>query len=287
MKMHKPLSIFFDLTRFRIAFFAACSAVTGLILADRRLSFSMILPILGIFLLACGASALNQVQERRLDARMTRTAARPLPAQRISPETALAVALVLLFGGLFLLARSSFLVVVLGFSAIFWYNGVYTVLKRKTAFAVIPGTLVGVFPPLIGWVAGGGTGLPPKIVALLFFFFLWQVPHFWLLLADHGVEYEKAGLPALTALFSALQLRRMTAIWLLATAVAGLMLPLFGLTDSPRVLPLYLLGTILLSGCGIALLRSRAGSSLDALAFRATNLFVLFVMVLLSFGGLL
>ena len=68
------------------------------------------------------------------------------------------------------------------YCALIWYNGIYTPLKRKTAFAVVPGSVIGAIPPMVGYVAAGGSALDPQILAFAFFMFMWQIPHFWLLI---------------------------------------------------------------------------------------------------------
>jgi protoheme IX farnesyltransferase len=173
------LSILFDLTRPWIALFAALSAVTGMILAAGRLSPAMGVLSLGVFFLACGASALNQFQEIDFDRLMARTRARPLPSGRLSPRWGITCSLILILSGLLLLSFASWRASLLGAAALVWYNGFYTPLKKKTPFAVIPGALIGAIPPFLGWVVGGGDWRSPRILALAFFFFLWQVPHFW------------------------------------------------------------------------------------------------------------
>jgi protoheme IX farnesyltransferase len=84
---------------------------------------------------------------------------------------------------------------------------VYTFLKRKTGFAVIPGSLTGALPPLIGWVAAGGGVTEPLIIYISVFVFIWQIPHFWLRILIYGKEYQEAGLPTLFEHFTKRQIR--------------------------------------------------------------------------------
>ncbi len=139
---------------------------------------------------------------------------------------------------------SGFLALQLALLALIWYNAIYTPLKKKTAFAVVPGSVIGALPPLVGWVAGGGSLADPRALIIAFFFFIWQVPHFWLLLLKYGKEYEKAGYPSLTSIYSSKQIKYTTFIWTFATAVTALMLPVFGIVNSIG----FSIATLLVSG---------------------------------------
>ena len=95
---------------------------------------------------------------------MKRTANRPLPAGRMSLASALFLSGLLILLGLYFLTSSEAnagLLALLGAFAVIWYNGIYTYLKRLTAFAVIPGALLGALPPVIGWTAAGGDPFDP------------------------------------------------------------------------------------------------------------------------------
>ncbi len=216
------------LTKIPITTAVTLTTATGWFLAQGQAQWSIFFPLAGVFLLACGSGALNQCQEIKTDKRMRRTANRPLPAGRMSLAVALFISGLLILLGLSLLSTKSqnvMLLLGLGAFAVFWYNGVYTYLKRLTAFAVIPGALLGALPPVIGWAAAGGDPLDPLILLVAAFFFVWQIPHFWLLLLMHGEQYAEAGLPTLTRVFSQRQLLRITFMWVMAVAVAGTILP--------------------------------------------------------------
>jgi len=164
---------------------------------------------------------------------MDRTKGRPLPSGKLSPGVSLLISLSLLVTGETILAYGAGLMPwALGLLAVIWYNGVYTYLKKKTPFAAIPGALIGMIPPVIGWVAGGGNLLDQRIGVIAVFFFIWQVPHFWLLLLDRGPDYEKAGFPSLTRILTPMQLRRIISVWIFATVVTSMTMPLFGLVRS-------------------------------------------------------
>jgi protoheme IX farnesyltransferase len=236
-----------QLGKVRISIAVAFTTFTGYILSNGSIDPGIILPVAGIFLLACGASALNQIQEMRVDYRMNRTRNRPLPAGKISTQQAWLVTLAFFIGGiLILLLGPGILTLMVGLATSFWYNAIYTPLKKVSAFAAVPGSVVGALPPLAGYVAGGGDLLEYKALVLGFFFFIGQIPHFWLLLLKFGKQYEQADLPSLTSLFSEQQIKRLTYVWIAAMGLAALFLPGFQLTDQQwTAYVLFILSAIL------------------------------------------
>jgi protoheme IX farnesyltransferase len=231
---------------------------------------------------------MNQYQEREIDALMTRTKGRPIPTGRLTPRQALVIALVTMFSGaLVLWLGSGPVALALGLFAAFWYNGVYTYLKKKTRFAAIPGAVIGAVPPAVGWAAAGGSPLDPKILALCFFFFIWQVPHFWLLLLSYGRDYERAGLPSLTTIFTTDQLSKMTFVWILATAVTCLLIPLFGTVRTTLTSLLLLGATSWMVWNATRFVKARGERLSFRWAFREINIYALVVISLLSLDKVL
>jgi protoheme IX farnesyltransferase len=225
---------------------------------------------------------MNQFQDRNFDARMERTRLRPIPAGVLRPATVFAIAALLVIAGFLLLWRVHNLnAALLGLFAVVWYNGVYTYLKRISAFAVVPGALIGALPPMIGWTAGGGSPLDPKVIALAFFFFIWQVPHFWLLLFKFGEDYERAGLPSLTKIFGSRQLASLTFIWMLVTSASSLLLPIYLLTSSPWVSLGLILTSFWLAWKASGLMRGHCEARSFLPVFRSINLYALLIMLLL------
>jgi len=271
------------LCKARISLFSAFSAATGFLMASSGADRGLIALTAGVFLLSCGSCALNQYQERETDALMPRTMNRPLPSGRIAPRLALLSSFFLICSGFTVLAavRSS-LVPALGLFAVIWYNGVYTPLKKRTAFALIPGALVGMVPPAMGWVAGGGSVTDPGLPFLCFFFFMWQVPHFWLLVLNYGREYEEAGLPSLTAVFTRVQLLRLISHWIFGAAMSCLLISLNGLVRAGTTRFLLFGLSLWLVGNGIGILRSHGSEFIHPYAFRRVNLYMFLAMVLLS-----
>jgi protoheme IX farnesyltransferase len=227
------LRILCEITKLPISALSTLSAMTGYVLMRRAPDAGIATVCAGVLLLAMGACALNEVQDRRIDGLMERTRRRPIPSGAMRPSAAVVFAICLTVSGFLVLWRFHNLAAALiGIFAAVWYNGIYTYLKRLSAFAVVPGALIGALPPAIGWTAAGGGPTDPRVVALCFLFFLWQVPHFWLLLFTFGDDYTKAGLPALTRIFTLRQLAGVSFIWMLATSASTLLLPAYGLTSS-------------------------------------------------------
>ncbi len=288
MKLKESLGVLMELSKVKITFAVAFTTIAGYLLAHGRFDTGLILPTLGIFLLACGSSALNHVQDADRDGLMKRTANRPIPKGKISRSGALATALTLsIAGATILYFGSNFIGLQLGLLALIWYNGIYTPMKRKTAFAVIPGSVIGAIPPVVGWVAGGGSIMDPQVILLAFFFFIWQVPHFWLLMLKYGKEYTEAGYPSITQSYSEKSIRFMTFHWTLATAITALMLPLFGIVESHTITIIILLSVLWLIYIFSGLIRKQSLKFNPFYYFMRINYFVLAIIIALMIDPLI
>ena len=248
---------------------------------------SMWWSLAGIFLLAAGASAFNQYQEWPYDEKMERTRRRPIPSRRVSPAEGIRIAMIGIAGGLVILMyESNPVCLLLGVLNLVWYNGLYTFLKRKTAFAVIPGSLTGSIPIFMGWSAAGGKLNDPEVLFLAFFIFIWQIPHFWMLTLKYGHEYKKAGFPVLTDHLSIFQIKSIIMAWLVASSGASYLFIFF------KILQHEYLGYGLLGLNGILLLLLAYQLFLTSsiryrLIFISANLFMMLVMLALITDGLL
>jgi len=217
---------YLKLGKFTISIPVALTGFLGYFMARPLIDINALYTIAGIFLLSSGSAALNQIQERHTDAKMKRTAQRPLPSGKVTlREAILFVVLCTIAGTILLLLTGYPLAAALGVFTLCWYNLVYTPLKRLTAFAVLPGAVIGALPPLIGWTAAGGNPLDMEILAVAFLLFVGQMPHYWLLLIKIGKEFHQAGLPVITSLFDQRQIRNLSFVWIAATGVCVLMLP--------------------------------------------------------------
>lgn len=285
--LRKKMDIIVELTKLRITFFVTLTTGFGFIACLGRIDSGIFAPLAGILLLSSGSAVINHYQERDTDALMSRTKYRPIPSGRISPANALIIGLILVISGsVVLVSGSGLLALSLGLLNLIWYNGVYTPLKKRNAMAIIPGSLVGALPPMVGWVAAGGSLTDPRILILAFFFFIWQIPHFWLLLLVFGRDYEKAGFPTLTQIFNSGQLARITFMWILAVVVTSLLIPLFGIVKNIYIDYAILASGIWLSLNSIKLLNSNNEKIYFRFAFRDINLFAVLVVILLSIDKL-
>lgn len=213
---------FIVLTKFVLSFAVSLSALFAYIMAKGEIGADMFIATFAVLLVAMGVSTLNQVQEYKEDALMERTKHRPIASGKWSPRTAILIAAILILSSLVLIYDLLGLTGVnLFLFSFIWYNLFYTPLKKKSALAVVPGAILGVIPPAIGWLAAGHSLLEAEFFALGLFYFVWQVPHFWLLVMLHYGDYAGAGYPTAMRLFGKVTLQRLTYYWLILTIATG------------------------------------------------------------------
>ena len=212
------IRIIVELGKVRISLPIALSALVGYTMKTGGLSGEVWMLMTGVFFMACSSAAINHIQEYKTDALMPRTKFRPIPSGKISVKGAIWIAFsFFIYGALILLANFPPIVFVTSLLTLLAYNVIYTPLKKVTAFAVVPGSLVGALPPYIGWFAAGGSIVDERIILVALFFFIGQIPHFWLLLLMFGKEYILAGYPTLNLVFNDNQIKRLSYTWILAT----------------------------------------------------------------------
>jgi protoheme IX farnesyltransferase len=203
------LSDYVELTKPKVQSLLLLTTIATMYVAGDPSPLLVALTCLGGYLSAGGAGAVNHWFDRDIDARMKRTASRPVPAGRISPRAALAFGLTL--AGLSLLELSlavNPLAAVLSFGGFLGYVFVYTVwLKRRTPQNIVIGGAAGAVPPLVGWAAVTGS-LSGTAVLLFFIVFFWTPPHFWALSLLMKDEYAKVGVPMLPVVRGEAETRR-------------------------------------------------------------------------------
>jgi protoheme IX farnesyltransferase len=222
-------SVYGNLIKYKLSLAVVLSSLSGYFLFHNYIGPQLFFLAAGIFLLASGSAALNQYTERRTDSMMERTRNRPIPSKKLSPRKVLWTSVVLLFSGLFFLFFNGIAPLILGFSTVVLYNLIYTILKKTTVLSIIPGALVGALPPMIGYTSAGGSLLNQYIIAFALFMFLWQLPHFWLIIIKYGKEYSAAGFATILKYLTEIQIRYLVFFWVLVTT--GFLFLFFGLTE--------------------------------------------------------
>ena len=184
-----------ELCKLRLTSLVLLTTLVGLYCgaAGRLDPWRAVFTLLGTVLVAAAAAVLNEWLERDLDARMERTAQRPLPTGRVSPDEALLGGAVMAAAGLAILyfgvhAPAAFLAA----ATLALYLFLYTPMKKFSVLNTLVGAVPGAIPPLLGFVAGRGN-LGPEGWALFSILFLWQIPHFLAIAWRYRADYRRAG----------------------------------------------------------------------------------------------
>lgn len=284
--MKEKIRIIYELGKVRISLPISLSALTGYVLYTGHTDVQGWLLTLGVFLMSCSSSVINHWQERDIDAKMPRTKNRPIPSGKISANGAFMIAVIFALAGSAVLYFSNpIMALVVSWMTLLSYNAVYTPLKKVSAFAVIPGSMVGALPPMIGWAGAGGDLTSEVILLVASFFFIGQIPHFWLLLLMFGDQYQLAGLPSLNQLFSEGQIKRITFTWVLTTVASAFLVIFFVISN--KFIMFFLLFYIfyLLSSLTMAVFAKQDFKVRPA--FYKLNFLYLFMMIFLIVDSLI
>ena len=274
---------YIELMKPRVMSLVVFTALVGLAVAPGHIH-----PVIGFAALLCiavgagAAGALNMWYDADIDARMARTAGRPIPRGRVTPGEAagfgftLAVFSVVTLGLLVNLLAAALLAF-----TIFFYVVIYTVwLKRSTPQNIVIGGAAGALPPMIGWAAAAGNLAIEPIVLFLIIFF-WTPPHFWALSLYRSEDYARAGIPMLPVVAGEQETRRQILLYTLVLVPLGVVPWLLGYTG-----PLYGAAAVALGAGMLALaLRVRRESGghtacKQLFGFSILYLFLLFAMLL-------
>ena len=289
MEMIKPAALpadwrdFLALTKPRVMYLVVFTGLCGLLAAPAMPPF--VLGFTAILCIALGAGAcgaLNQWYEAELDAKMRRTARRPLPAGRMDLQSALHFGVGLgVFSVILMGLATNWLAALLLAASILFYVLIYTVwLKPRTAQNIVIGGAAGAFPPLIGWVAA--TGRVELLPVLLFaIIFLWTPPHFWALSLFVRSDYAAAGIPMLPVVAGIESTRRQVFLYSLPMAAAAVAPWPLGLAGAVYGVSAAILGFVFLVLAG-RVLANRAtepgemGAEKHLFAYSVFYLFALF-----------
>jgi protoheme IX farnesyltransferase len=242
--VRQVVSDYVELTKPKVQSLLLLTTVCAMEIAGDPSLGLIALTVLGGYLSAGGAGAVNHYFDRDIDALMSRTANRPVPSGRVAPRAALAFGVVLAALSFALLATTvNLLAATLALCGFLGYVFVYTVwLKRRTPQNIVIGGAAGAVPPLVGWAAvtGGLGGMPLYLFAIVFF---WTPPHFWALSLLMKKEYERVGVPMLPVVRGEHETRKQILLYaILLWAVTQLPYCAGGLG------PIYLVSSLVLGG---------------------------------------
>jgi len=222
----RRLGQLFALTKPCVVSLIVFTAVIGMFLATPGMVAlkPLVFGALGIALVAGAAAATNCLLELKIDARMARTRARPLPTGRLNTTEAAAFAVVLGATGLVLLYRQvNSLTMWLTAATFAGYASVYTLfLKPRTSQNIVLGGAAGAMPPVLGWAAVTGE-ISADALVLFLIIFVWTPPHFWSLALYRRSEYAEAGVPMLPVTHGMRFTRRQVLLYTLALFTVSLL----------------------------------------------------------------
>jgi protoheme IX farnesyltransferase len=237
------------LTKPRIISLLLVTTVAPMFVAGNPGWLLCLVVLVGGYLMAGGANAVNMYLDRDIDTQMSRTRLRPIPSGRMRPRAVLAFGVALATAATFLLARyTNVLTAILALAGFYFYVFVYTRwLKRTTPQNIVIGGAAGAFPPLVGWAAMTGT-IDLIAVYLFLIVFYWTPPHFWALALLKQGDYGRAGVPMAPLVWGERETMRQMA-WYNVILIALTLLPAtFGAFGIIYLVSALVLGTILLVG---------------------------------------
>jgi protoheme IX farnesyltransferase len=275
---------FVALLKPRVMSLVVFTGAVGLYLAPGHLH--PVLAAIAILCIAVGAGAagaINMWYERDIDAVMSRTRERPIPAGRVDPAEALAFGVVLSIASVVVmalavnLAAAAILALSIGF-----YVFIYTIwLKRRTPQNIVIGGAAGAFPPMIGWAAVTGD-VSLASLALFAIIFMWTPPHFWALALFRSGDYAKAGVPMLPVTHGVEETRRQILLYTVALLPVTLTPWMLGFAGMIYLVAASALGLIFLAGA-IAVYRETGERAARGLfGYSIVYLFLLFGLLVLD-----
>ena len=240
---------FMTLTKVRLSALVVATTLVGFLLGSRGRGFDgwllLLHTLVGTTLCAFAAAVYNQIMEMEADAKMERTAHRPLAARRLAPEVAFGLGWVLAaLGILHLLMMVNLPAASLAAATIAIYIFIYTPLKRRSASNTLVGAVSGALPPLIGWMAAGGSLVAPGAVFLFGLLFFWQLPHFLAINWMYRDQYVRGGFIMWS---NADESGGKTGLLALGFSLAMFLFMLFPFFTGQATV-FYLVGTVILTG---------------------------------------
>jgi protoheme IX farnesyltransferase len=265
------------LTKPRVQSLLLLTTVTTMYVAGNPSVETVLWTCLGGYLSAGGAGAVNHYWDRDIDARMGRTASRPVPSGRVAPRNALIYGLALAALSIVQMTLTvNALAAALAFVGFLGYVGVYTIwLKRRTPQNIVIGGAAGAMPPLVGWAAVTGH-VSPTALYLFAIVFYWTPPHFWALSLLMKSEYEKVGVPMLPVVRGETETRRQIVLYSLLLVAVTLIPAAYGFFGLIYLVVAALLGTAFIGGAVRLSRRADRRSALHLFLFSMLYLALLF-----------
>jgi len=277
------------LTKPRIISLLLVTTVAPMFVAGNPGWLLVLVVLVGGYLMAGGANAVNMYLDSDIDTRMARTRLRPIPSGRMGPKSVLAFGVALATAATFLLARfTNVLTALLALGGFYFYVFVYTRwLKRTTPQNIVIGGAAGAVPPMIGWAAATGTVSLESFILFLIIF-MWTPPHFWALAILRVRDYERAGVPMLPVVKGEDETRRQILIYSLILAPLGCVPALVGLGGGLYTVAAGFLGAFFVM-FAYACYTERVGpeaerAAKNLFAYSVLYLFLLFAALLVEQG---
>jgi len=238
----------------RVTRMVLITTAAGIWLAPSPLHIARaVVTLIGVGLVVAAANALNMYMERDVDALMSRTKNRPLPAGRLAPEIALGFGIFCAVLGLpFVRIGANGLTAALSLLSLALYVGAYTPLKRRSPWSLVVGAVPGAIPALLGWTASTGHIDAPGL-AIFGVLFVWQIPHFIAISMFRADEYARAGLKVDGVVHGLDGARWRIIVWSLVQFAASLAVMKSGVGGRFYEGAAFALGTVLLAICGMGL----------------------------------
>ena len=286
--MEASVEDFIQLMKPRVMTLVILTALAGMVAAPG--SLHPVIGLIAILSIAIGAGAsgaLNMWYDADIDARMARTAARPLPRGRVTGTEALSFGTVLSIGSVLTLGVCvNWVAGALLAMTIAFYLFVYTMwLKRRTPYNIVIGGAAGAFPPMVGWAAVTGN-VSIESVLLFLIIFMWTPPHFWALALYRCRDYERVGVPMLPVVAGLAETRRQILLYSIALVPLAIVPYFIGLGGIAYLVFSVVLGAIFLA-LAVNVYRTTEGREADKAAkqlfwFSILYLYLLFAVLLVE-----
>jgi protoheme IX farnesyltransferase len=209
----------FSLIRIKVSLSIIISTTLGFVYGSVFFNKTYILVIVAVFFISTGCSVLNQIQEAKIDKLMERTKNRPVAKGKLSKFKAFILAITCILFSFIIFLNINIKVFILGLLTIIIYNFLYTPLKLKTSYSILVGAFIGSIPPLMGFFASNHL-FNDTIINISIIYYLWQIPHFWLITELYKNDYKCIIYPFLNDRINERQYKIIFIVWIVSYILA-------------------------------------------------------------------